>query len=77
MYENTKNYLRYREKGYTNTSLLIERIFQPSDSWEKSIKEAKINEAFYDESVYKVTANTEEVQTDVNEEKKEEKLTEL
>jgi len=68
---------RYREKGYTNTSLLIERIFQPSDSWEKAIKEAKINEAFYDESVYKVTANTEEVQTDVNEEKKEEKLTEL
>merc|ERR1719285_321423 len=49
---------RYKQKGYHGEQLLL-RILQPSDSWEKTngmaVPQAKINEAFYDESVYKVT----------------------
>merc|ERR1711874_706329 len=49
---------RYQEKGYSGVNLL-RRILQPSDSWEKTngmaVSEAKINEAFYDDSVYKVS----------------------
>jgi len=57
---------RYREKGYTDTGKLLERILQPSDSWEKTtgtaISEAKINEAFYDDSVYKVSPDIEKTE---------------
>jgi len=49
---------RYKQKGYHGEQLL-RRILQPSDSWEKTngmaVPQAKINEAFYDESVYKVS----------------------
>jgi len=42
---------RYRQKGYTKTSELLARIFEPSDNWEKSngaasVNEEKINKAF-------------------------------
>jgi len=76
---------RYREKGYTDTSKLLERILQPSDSWEKTtgaaITEEKINEAFYDDSVYKVSPDIEKKEDDseVSDEKltEEEKMTVL
>jgi len=82
---------RYREKGYSDTSKLVERILQPSDSWEKTtgaaLSEAKINEAFYDDSVYEVTPvptkksdNDEDAEKDdaaASKETGEEKMTEL
>ena len=45
---------RFREAGYTDTSQLLKRIFQPADSWEKTTGSAvmngpKINEAFEDD----------------------------
>jgi len=67
---------RYQEKGYQGVALL-RRITQPSDSWEKTngmaVPEAKINEAFYDESVYKVTPPSSLKRREVGQEK----LTEL
>ena len=46
----------------------MERILQPSDSWEKTagvaITEEKINEAFYDDSVYKVSPDIEKKEDD-------------
>jgi len=68
---------RYRQKGYHGEQLL-RRILQPSDSWEKTngmaVPQAKINEAFYDESVYKVTPpGSLKKKNSINEEK----LTEL
>jgi len=82
---------RYREKGYTDNRKLLERILQPSDSWEKTtgaaISSAKINEAFYDDSVYNVTPDSakkqdeaddeEKSETFKSEEKGQEKMTEL
>ena len=82
---------RYREKGYSDTSKLVERILQPSDSWEKTtgaaLSEAKINEAFYDDSVYEVTPvptkksdNDEDAEKDdaaASKETGDEKMTEL
>ena len=65
---------------------------QPSDSWEKTtgaaLSEAKINEAFYDDSVYKVSPvltkkvdedeePKEEATASASKEKGEEKMTEL
>jgi solute carrier family 6 amino acid transporter-like protein 5/7/9/14 len=54
---------RYRDKGYSG-SMLLKRIFQPADSWEKTTGSAvmnagKINEAF-DEHIYSNTAKQSE-----------------
>ena len=71
---------RYRQKGYTSLPELFARIVQPSDNWEKTsgaraLDTEKINAAFSDSSVYRVTPPAEKKNTELD--STQEKMTEL
>ena len=71
---------RYRQKGYTSLPELFARIVQPSDNWEKTsgaraLDTEKINAAFSDSSLYRVTPPTSKKNTELD--STQEKMTEL